>query len=66
MLYVCLIPVLLLFVFYIYTHACKRIYMCIHTVTYFFFNNNNYARILILLTLMIIPTSLWNTLTEFL
>ena len=28
-------------------------------------NNNNYARILILFMLMIIPTSLWNTLTEF-
>ena len=29
------------------------------------YNNNNYARILILFMLMIIPTSLWNTLTEF-
>ena len=29
------------------------------------YNNNNYARILNLFMLMIIPTSLWNTLTEF-
>ena len=29
-------------------------------------NNNNYARIIILFTLMILPTSLWNKITEFL
>ena len=29
-------------------------------------NNNNYARIIILFTLMIIPTSLWNIITGFL
>ena len=63
-----------LFFFHSFSFVMLLNLLCRPSIRYHFFfrffsfslyNNNNYARILILFMLMIIPTSLWNTLTEF-
>ena len=43
----------------------QRTFFLYNYDSYILYNNNIYARILVLFTLMIIPTSLWNTITEF-